>query len=318
MTDVNTITNANTDANKSNSNVVVVDKSFNRFIFINLISYIVNSLVTYSIQFGWIDRPDNGELSDKYQTIVTPFGTSFLIWAVIFMWQLFWVLWQFLPSQRNSEGVLKAWYFYPIMTVFQAGWTIAFSFEIMWLAFIFMYGILVTLIAASMSLQTYQKTWKGYMLWQGPISLQTGWIMAASAVMTNALPVYYEASTTAKLVVSSLSLVVLIGTAFSWLSSYPVDFAIPLVIVWALGGVYAELQSPSEMILNEFSAKQISGVQNGVLAGMVLIGVGIIAKMLYVLIKQRPQAAATNATTAAAGKEDIAASEPSASADESV
>merc|ERR1711865_1298057 len=152
------------------------------------------------------------------------------------------------------------------------------------------YGILFTLVRASMSLQTYQKTWKGYLLWQGPFSIQTGWIMAASAVMTNTLPVAYDATTTAKIVVGSLSLVVLLVTAFTWLSSYPVDFAIPCVIVWALYGVYAELETPMISITEEFTMKQITGVRNGVLAGMILIGVGIILKLVYVLAKQRPAA----------------------------
>lgn len=282
MTDVTTT--------KKSTPATEVDKSFNKLNFINLLAYIVNSLVTYAIQFGWIDRPNNAELSDKYQTIITPFGTSFLIWSVIFMWQLFWVLWQFLPSQRNSEGVTRAWYYYPIFTVFQAGWTISFSFEIMWLSLVFMYGILVTLISASMSLQKYKKTWKGYLLWQGPFSIQTGWIMAASSLNTNVLLVAYSGSTTAKIVVAALSLVVLIATSFTWLSSYPVDFAIPLVIVWALTGIYYELENPLQMIIDEFSTKQINGVQSGVLAGAALIGFGIVSKALYVLIKQRPAA----------------------------
>merc|ERR1711865_1081519 len=252
-----------------------------------------NSLATYSIQLGWLDLPNNGDISDKYQTLVTPFGLSFTIWGLIFIWQLVWVVWQLLPSQRNSEGVIKAWYYYPIMTVLQAGWTFSFAHEIMWLALIFMYGILFTLVRASMSLQTYQKTWKGYLLWQGPFSIQTGWIMAASAVMTNTLPVAYDATTTAKIVVGALSLVVLLVTAFTWLSSYPVDFAIPCVIVWALYGVYAELGTPMTSITEEFTMKQINGVRNGVLAGMILIGVGILVKIVYVFAKQRPAAIAT-------------------------
>merc|ERR1712194_587421 len=170
------------------------------------------------------------------------------------------------------------------------------SHEIMWLALIFMYGILFTLVRASMSLQTYEKTWKGYLLWQGPFSIQTGWIMAASAVMTNTLPVAYEATTTAKIVVGALSLVVLLVTAFTWLSSYPVDFAIPCVIVWALYGVYAELETPMISITEEFTMKQINGVRHGVLAAMILIGVGIILKIVYVFSKQRP--AAIQATAA--------------------
>merc|ERR1712176_1114465 len=161
-----------------------------------------------------------------------------------------------------------------------------------WLSLVFMYAILATLVAASMSLQTYKKTIKGYLLWQGPFSIQTGWIMAAAAVNTNVLPVAYGASVPVKLAVSSLSLVVLAATAISWLASYPVDFAIPLVILWALGGVYAELQAPSQLVVNEFTSKQIEGVQYGVLAGLVLVGVGIVFKINYVLFKQRPAAMA--------------------------
>merc|ERR1711865_821970 len=101
------------------------------------------------------------------------------------------------------------------------------------------------------------------------------------------------ATTTAKIVVGALSLVVLLVTAFTWLSSYPVDFAIPCVIVWALYGVYAELGTPIATITEEFTVKQITGVRNGVLASMILIGVGILVKIVYVFAKQRPAAIAT-------------------------
>lgn len=285
MCDVNTCTKKT-----GNEEVAPVNTSINRFNILNMTFYIINSIATYSVQFGWVDLPTNGDLSDKYQTIITPFGTSFLIWSVIFMWQLFWAAWQFLPSQRNSEGVMKAWYYYPIFTVFQAGWTFSFAKEVMWLQLLFMYGLLVTLISASMSLQTYKKTWKGYLIWQGPFSIQTGWIMAASCLATNVVPVYYDATATTRLVVASLCLATLIVTAFTWLSTYPVDFAIPCVILWALGGVYAELNDPLPAIPEMFSTKQINGIQYATIAGMALVGTGIIAKALYVLLKQRPEA----------------------------
>jgi len=300
-----------------------VDTSINRFNILNLTFYIINSIATYAVQFGWVDLPDNGTLSDKYQTIITPWGTSFLIWSVIFMWQLFWAVWQFLPSQRNSEGVMKAWYYYPMFTVFQAGWTFSFALEIMWLQFIFMMGILVSLISASMSLQTYKKTWKGYLIWQGPFSIQTGWIMAASCLSVNVLPVYYEASAVTRIVVASLCLGTLIVTAFTWLSSYPVDFAIPCVILWALGGVYAELENPLPAIPETFSERQINGIQYAVMAGMALVGTGIVAKALYVLFKQRPEAMmaakiAEGKDVAASGSESEEASSGKESAEEEV
>ena len=286
VVDTTTTTTTSEPLSSSSTNT-----SLNKFNWLNLLAYAVNCFVTFGIGiFGLTGQPDNGELSDKYQTIVTPFGFSFSIWGVIFTWQAIWVVWQFLPSQRNSEGVVKAWYYYPIMTVFQAGWTISFSYEIMWVALICMYGIVITLVMATRSLQSYKKTWKGYLLWQGPFSIQTGWIMAAAVVMTNVFTVSYNANVTTQLIVSSLSLVVLLGTAFTYLSSYPVDFAIPLVIVWALGGVYAELQEPATKITDQFTLEQISGVQYGVLGGLLLVSFGIIVKVLYVLCKQRPEA----------------------------
>jgi hypothetical protein len=296
----------------------VVDKSINRYNIMNMLFYIINSICTYAVQFGWVDLPDNGTLSDKYETIITPWGKAFLIWSVIFMWQLFWAVWQFLPSQRNSEGVIRAWYYYPIFTCFQAGWTFSFANEVMWLQLIFMYGLLITLISASMSLQKYKKTWKGYLIWQFPFSIQTGWIMAASCLATNVVPVYYEANATTKIVVASLCLGTLIITAFTWLSSYPVDFAIPCVIVWALCGVYMKLNNPLPIIPETFSEKQINGVQYAVIAGIALVGTGIVAKALYVLLKQRPEALKAEEKEIASASESEEASSEKPSAEESV
>jgi hypothetical protein len=164
-----------TEPEKENKQgMTTTSTAWNTYNLCNFLAYIVNVFVTFAIgTFGLFGQPNNSELSDKYQTIVTPFGTSFSIWGLIFIWQAFWVVWQLLPTQRNSEGVLRAWYYYPLMTFFQAGWTISFSYEAMWIAAVCMYAILLTLILASMSLQKYNKTWKGYLLWQGPLSVQT-------------------------------------------------------------------------------------------------------------------------------------------------
>jgi len=296
-----TTTNKNKESEDNNSDhdvvdtttVVVIDTSCNRFVLLNVVFYLVNVLVTYSVQFGGIAAlPNYSEVSAKYHTIVTPCGpASVALWGLIFSWQLCWVLGPVLvPSQRNSEGVMKAWYYYPIMTVLQAGWTLSFAKERMVVAALCMYGSLLTLLLASLSLQTYTKNWQGYLLWQAPISLHTGWSMAASAVMTNVVIVAIEDTTTSKLIVATLTLAIVIVTSFVWLTSYPVDFAIPGVVFWALGGVYAELDTPTEKITVEFTTIQIRGVRTGVLAGMILIGIGMVSKIIYVVALERPAA----------------------------
>mmetsp|Transcript_31597 Transcript_31597/g.35840 ORF Transcript_31597/g.35840 Transcript_31597/m.35840 type:complete len:347 (-) Transcript_31597:112-1152(-) len=289
--------NKKSEDNKNSEHGVVdtttVVTSCNRFVLLNVVFYLLNVLVTSAVQFGGIAAlPTTSTVSAKYHTIVTPCGpASLALWGLIFFWQLCWVLGPVLvPSQRNNEGVVKVWYYYPIMTVLQAGWTISFAKERMVVAALFMYGMLLTLLLASLSLQTYTKNWQGYLLWQAPISLHTGWSMAASAVMTNVVIVAIEDTPASKLIVATLTLAIVIVTSFVWLTSYPVDFAIPCVIFWALGGMYAELDTPQERITAEFTTIQIKGVRTGVLAGMILIGIGIVSKIIYVCAIERPAA----------------------------
>lgn len=264
----------------------------NRFNYINLIAYLLNCFVTFAIgQFGLGGRPSNGELSDKYATIVTPIGLSFSIWGLIFILQGLWALWQFvLPSQHDSEGVFKVGYWYAVAVVFQCGWTFAFSWEVMWLSLVCMYGICASLVIATLRLQTYQKTWKGYLLWQLPISLHCGWILAASAVNTNVLPVFYEANATVQIAVAGSCLGILAIVALAWLRAYPVDLAPPCVLVWALIGVYLALNEPADKLVATFSERQLTSTQYSVLGAVALIALGIVVKILYVLCVQRPRA----------------------------
>jgi translocator protein len=279
------------------------DRSFNKFNFINLIAYLLNVFVTFAVGlWGLLDTPTNGELSDRYQTIITPAGISFSIWGPIFILQALWVVWQLLPSQRNSPGVLLVGWNYMFAVIFQCGWTFAFAYEVMWLSLVCMYGILFFLVSATMTLnRNYtDKVWKGYLLWQFPISLHCGWIIAASAVNTNLLPVFYGASGTVQLGIASTALVVVATVALSWLASYPVDFAIPAVAAWALGGVYLSLEDPSDLLVATFPTSQLEGFQYGVIASFFLILAAILAKCVYVLCVQRPNAVAAKSAGASA------------------
>jgi len=93
-TEVDTTASASNSVQKNQH-----DTSLNKYNILNLIAYLVNCFVTFGIgTFGLANRPTNGDISDKYQTIVTPFGTSFSIWGIIFLWQALWVLWQFMPQ----------------------------------------------------------------------------------------------------------------------------------------------------------------------------------------------------------------------------
>ncbi len=81
--------------------------------YLNLVGYIINAFVTFAASpiFGF---PDNGTLSDKYQTIITPDGFTFAIWGVIFISQAIFAIAQMFARYRDDilvqEGV-SFWYF---------------------------------------------------------------------------------------------------------------------------------------------------------------------------------------------------------------
>lgn len=79
---------------------------------LNLIAFAGNTAVTFGIgTLGWLDTPTNQELSEKYQTLITPNTTGFLIWPIIFGFQaLFtiiqvrYILWNIYCDVRYSSA----------------------------------------------------------------------------------------------------------------------------------------------------------------------------------------------------------------------
>jgi translocator protein len=260
----------------------------NLFNWANLIGFIINVVVTFGFGlWGWFDRPTNSELSAKYQTIVTPSGTAFSIWSLIFITQAIWVAMQFLvPSQRSALGVQTVGLKYLYACLAQAGWTFAFVWEVIWLSLIFMYSILFFLAWIVLEQEKLEKQWKGYFLHQFPMSIHCGWIMAASVVNTNVVLVAYGASPQAQFITACCTLAVLLLAGFYVIATTK-DLTVPCVLAWALGWVYSELESPLESITDRFTASQIEGVQYAAIAGAGVLLVCVLISGVWTCCKKR-------------------------------
>merc|ERR1719389_1282512 len=107
---------------------------------LNLAAYVLNTVVTYSSLTG-IFGSTNTELSNKYQTLVTPAGWAFSIWGPIFIWEGIFVVAQLFPRFRQSEVVLKISPCWWALCVIQCCWTVAFAQDQVTLALILMFLI---------------------------------------------------------------------------------------------------------------------------------------------------------------------------------
>lgn len=239
----------------------------------NLLAYTVNAALTYGIGvLGLFGLSTNDELSVKYQTLITPVGWTFGIWALIFIAELVWsVLQLVVPTIRSSPLVRRGvgWYWIGVCLA-QCGWTVAFAMEIIWLSLVAMLSILVFLLLIVVTQYRIQTSvsLKDYILLKWPFLLHCGWIMAASMVNINVLLVDLQLSTNVLYYSALASLVVILGIALFALF-YPArkDLTIPMVLAWATAGIYVELENPQQSIVETFESPfYYSVVQYGAIA----------------------------------------------------
>lgn len=268
------------------------DNALNAKNYINLVVFVLNFIVTYGIGvLGAFDLPNNGDLSKKYQSIVTPAGWAFSIWSIIFIAQAIFVVVQMLPSFRSLsliQGGVGYWYL--AASLFQIGWTVAFSLEVIPLSLIFMLSILGSLLGLLYSQSRNdieeESSITTYWLLKFPFQILTGWIIAASAVNVNVQVVASDLTASAQLAFGIVSLAVLHAIALS-ATFYDRDspnYVIPSVLAWATGAVAAELNSPITLITDTFSTDTIGGVRYASLSVCVIILVQMAIRLVMSLI----------------------------------
>jgi len=235
-------------------------------------------------------------LSEKYQTIITPNGTAFSIWGIIFTFQGIFTIVQMLPSFCGRAMVQKGVsYWYILACVFQAGWTFAFAYEVIILSLVFMLLIFASLMALLISqyyvpLDPTTSTCSGkglveFWLLRFPFSVHGGWISAASALNISVVAIDQNADAAIQLATGILCLAVLHALSVWHLFGYKrPNYVIPCVLVWANGWIYAELQDPKQLVLDTFDQSIIDGVAYAALAVAMVILAQLVVRVGYLLI----------------------------------
>ena len=224
---------------------------------VNLLAYVFNVAITWGSQLGWFGAT-NSQQSLKYQTLVTPIGFAFAIWGPIFLLQALFAVVQFVPQYRSDKSVVSGVaYWYAAVCAAQAGWTVAFAQDVVWLSMCFMLLILGCLCALCHSVvrvdepaseAAWSVAWR-YTCFRAPFLMHLGWITAATFVNFNACVVKYEAADTElQLIVAIATIALLLLPGLVNPATTPLsgtaDPLYSLVLVWAFFGVHKELSKP--------------------------------------------------------------------------
>jgi benzodiazapine receptor len=272
--------------------------TLNNVNYLNLFGFIINVLVTF-FATPILNIPDNGTLSAKYQTIITPAGFIFAIWGVIFLSQLIFTIVQMLPKYNSIEIVqegVKSLYFYACIA--QSAWTIAFGYEVIWLSVICMFLILASLYGIVVQQTKYDVGIQDFWLFKFPFQIHCAWIFAAFVLNVNLTFVAWGAGSNLQYWNAIISLIILSCLTIYILIKLERFYTIPIVFVWTTFGIAKELNNPNELIINTFSDAQIEVIQflSSKISLLVLVGtIGIAIQRSY--CTSHPEDSSVNAST---------------------
>lgn len=257
----------------------------NKLNILNFVFYVINIIITYGIgNAGWLNTPDNGELSEKYQTLVTPNGSAFSIWGLIFVAEGVFAVAQLLPKFRDDKMVVNGVkYWWILACIFQCGWTIAFAYEVIWLSLVFMLSIWSSLAALLYSQYYTESNGSLVEFWllRFPFAVHCGWLTAASALNVNVLVVDIGPPADIQLACGIISLAVLHAISV-WVvfGLQKPNYTIAGVLAWANYFIYVELEDPKASLIERgFSFDTLSGVRYAAVAVSCIILLQIVIRV---------------------------------------
>lgn len=255
--------------------------------YVNVLAY--GSYFAASYGCSRAGLPDNGELSDKYQTLITPAPYAFAIWGIIFTAELVWTIAQLTPTYRSHPLVVKGvGYGFAEACVAQAAWTVAFSLERIALSVVAMHLILIPLVRIvreTKNLPATTTTTGGYWLLKFPFQIHASWILCATFLNANLLLVASGVSIPFQTVFGAASLFFLFLAGISALLVAPHDdeeeekphnrnnkvWTVPCVVAWASFAIARELSDPREKIKEAFPEATISRTETAASAAGYLL-----------------------------------------------
>lgn len=148
----------------------------------NLISVIIALTVNILASTLPLNGQNTGEISDRFQVYFVPAGYVFAIWGVIYIGWIAFVIFQFLPSQKESPRLRKLGYLFALSGIFNAAWLFCWHYNQFGLSVLVMLGLLGLLIASYLRLDVNRVSVSTAERWSVdiPFSIYLGWITVAT------------------------------------------------------------------------------------------------------------------------------------------
>ncbi|UGB38453.1 hypothetical protein [Frateuria soli] len=183
--------------------------------------------------------PTNGEISDRYPTLIVAAGYAFAIWGPIFALDVLFGTWQAFDRARDRRlASIRPWT--TLGFAMTSLWMVVFSLQWFWLALAIIWVSLASLLFSAARVSDTAAHGHGRWWQWVPLSLHAGWVSLAVFLNVAQVIVAYRLLPVAHMLPWSLVLFVLVAAlllgSVLYLRGNP---WYALAAVWGLIGVYA-------------------------------------------------------------------------------
>lgn len=217
-------------------------RRYNPYKWWNLLFFLGMILVNVLSVTVPLGGKSTGEISDMYQTYLTPAGYAFSIWSLIYILLAGFIIYQFRQYTGSRDSVRAIRFWFVLSCVFNMAWLFLWHYLYLELSLAAMVLMLFTLIVIYRITRriTHPTTGERWLV-KLPFSIYLGWISVATIVNVS---VVLEKNNWDGLGLSDSTWAVImlcLGTLLAVAVSYPnQDSIYPLVFVWAFIAIALE------------------------------------------------------------------------------
>lgn len=209
-----------------------------------IIAFIVMVVLNYLAVSLPLGGRDTGAISDAYPNLFAPAGYAFSIWGLIYTLLAIYVVYQLVRGNKLTDQINRI---FIINALFNAGWLIAWHYDVIWLSVIIMLGLLITLIKIADLLKVQKLTKAEHWLVRLPFSIYFGWITVATIANVTILLVSLGWNGFGLSEVFWTVAILLVGTLIgTWRTILDRNIPYALVLIWAYGAILAKHLSGGE------------------------------------------------------------------------
>ncbi|MTD31932.1 TspO/MBR family protein [Planomicrobium sp. YIM 101495] len=236
------------------------------FTIVNLVVYFMTLGVNYLGSSGFFNGQSQGDISDKYLTLISPAPFTFSIWSVIYSLLLITLIYLFAKrkDRKVSRLTLLISPLFIASSVFNMAWIVAFSYERLGISTLLIFGMLLSLLLIVERI--YKKRFEIPSTLAGlTFTIYGGWVFIATIVNISLTLVQLEWDGFG--ISDSVWTLVILSVAIAFVLFYlklSKNAAFPIPLAWAFFGIYSS-----------YADGRFDPALTTVIQGFLLAGIGI-------------------------------------------